>query len=72
MGKVFRIQAQHQAKSIPVEIQYDKTIWSGLSWAAGEVRSVQIPPNGPLVITCSSGEQSEVRLEVELYAVKYR
>jgi hypothetical protein len=72
MGKVFRIQAQHQAKSIPVEIQYDKTIWSGLSWAAGEVRSTQIPPNGPLVITCSSGEQSEVRLEVELYAVKYR
>ena len=72
MEKVFQIQARHQANSLPIEIQYGKTIWSGLSWAAGEVRSAEIPRDGPLVITCSSGEKSEVSLEVELYAVKYR
>jgi len=72
MGKVFQIHVQQQAKSIPVEIQYDKAIWSGLSWAAGEVRSAAIAGNGPLVVTCSSGEKDDVKLEVHLYAVKYR
>jgi len=71
MGKVFQIQVQ-QARSIPVEIQYDKAIWSGLSWAAGEIRSAEIAANGPLVVTCFSGEKDEVKLEVQLYAVKYR
>ena len=72
MGKVFQIQVQQQGKSLPVEIQYDKAIWSGLSWAAGEVRSTEIADNSPLVITCSSGEKDNVSLEVQLYAVKYR
>jgi len=72
MEKVFRIEVRRQAKSLPIEIQYDKIIWSGQSWAAGEVRSAEIAGNEPLVITCSSGEKDEVRLEVKLYAVKYR
>ena len=72
MGKVFQIQVQQRTKSVPVQIQYDKAIWSGLSWAAGEIPSAEIAGNGPLVVTCSSGETDEVKLEVQLYAVKYQ
>src|ERR1700733_6129549 len=35
MGKVFILTALQDGKTLPVEINYDKVIWSGLSWAVG-------------------------------------
>ena len=37
MGKFFVLSASQDGKPLPVEINYDKVIWSGLSWAVGEI-----------------------------------
>jgi hypothetical protein len=35
VGKVLTLQATQSGKSIPIQIDYDKMIWSGLSWGCG-------------------------------------
>jgi hypothetical protein len=71
MGKVFVISASQDGKFLPVEINYDKVIWSGLSWAVGEVRRSGLKPGVPVEINCSSAEESPVQLEGQIFAVEY-
>jgi hypothetical protein len=70
MGKVFVIKAWQGGKSLPVEIDYDKVIWSGLSWAVGEIRHTTLKPGEPVEVECSSTEEG-VRLEGKVYGVEY-
>jgi hypothetical protein len=70
MGKVFLLRAWQNGHELPVEINYDKVIWSGLSWAVGEVRQKDMKP-GELRVQCSSTEESDVRLDGKLYQVEY-
>jgi hypothetical protein len=71
MGKVFKIYAEQDGKVLPVEINYDKLIWSGLSWGAGEIERGNFVSGRPITIRCSSAEKDPVRLEGELYEVVY-
>lgn len=38
IGKLLRITATQEGKDLPVEIRYDRAIWSGMSWAVGKSR----------------------------------
>ena len=38
MGKVFTIEATQEGHAVPVHIDYDKIVWSGMSWAVGEIK----------------------------------
>lgn len=71
MGKVFVLRASQDGNPLPVEINYDKVIWSGLSWAVGEVRHGALKPGVPVQIEASSAEESPVQLEGKIYAVEY-
>ncbi len=71
MGKVLQISATQAGKSLPVDINYDKQIWSGLSWGAGEIKRTEIKSKGPILIRCSSAEKSKVALEGHVYEVQY-
>jgi hypothetical protein len=71
MSKVFVLQAWQNGRPLPVEINYDKVIWSGLSWAAGEVRHSGLKPGSPVTIQGSSEEGDEVRLEGKVFVVNY-
>jgi hypothetical protein len=71
MGKVFILRALQDGRKLPVEISYDKVIWSGLSWAVGEVRHSDLKPGTPVQIDCLSEEDSPVELEGRIYAVEY-
>jgi hypothetical protein len=71
MGKVFRLGALQDGKPVPVEINYDKVIWSGLSWAVGEIRHSALKPGIPVVIECSSAEGDAVVLEGKVFEVTY-
>jgi hypothetical protein len=71
VGKVLKILAEQSGRSLPVEINYDKQIWSGLSWGAGEVKHANFSPGQPILIRCSSAEQGTVQLEARVYAVEY-
>jgi hypothetical protein len=70
--KIMAITAEQNGHAILVKINYDKAIWSGLSWAVGEISSKNIDPATPIIIRCSTSEKSEVTLDCALYQVEYK
>lgn len=71
VGSVLKIVAEQNGKPLPIEMNYDKVIWSGLSWGAGEIRHADFIGGRPLTIRCSSAEKNAVTLEARVYAVEY-
>jgi hypothetical protein len=71
MSKVFILEAWQNGRPLPVQINYDNVIWSGLSWAAGEVRHSGLKPGSPVTIQGSSEEGDELRLEGKVFVVNY-
>jgi len=71
VGRVLKIIVEQDGKPLTVEISYDKQVWSGLSWGAGEVKHASFEAGKPIRIRCSSEEKSKVVLEGHLYAVAY-
>jgi hypothetical protein len=67
MDSYFIIVAKQSGKSVPVHIQYDKVIWSGLSWAAGEILESDFNSEVSLDIQCISKDSEEVKLKAEVY-----
>jgi hypothetical protein len=66
---VIVIKVTQDGKDIPLHIEYDKMIWSGLSWGAGEVKHGTFDPDKPLDIQCISKENDELTLKADIYAV---
>jgi hypothetical protein len=71
MDAFLKIKVTQNNKALPLKIEYDKMIWSGLSWAAGEIDAKDINADEPLNIECISFEQDELQLRANVYAVKY-
>jgi hypothetical protein len=71
MGKFFVLSASQDSKPLSVEINYDKVIWSGLSWAVGEIGHAALKSGVPVTIECSSAEEGPVQLEGHVYQVEY-
>ena len=69
--EVIKIKATQDGKEIPLYTQYDKVIWSGLSWGVAEARVGTFDNAKPLIIQCSSGEKDELTLTADIYAVGY-
>jgi hypothetical protein len=70
-GKFLVLQATQGGKNIPIEINYDKMIWSGLSWAVGEIRHNALRAGEPIKVRCSSAEKDPVALDCTVFAVQY-
>jgi len=49
MGEVLQIKVVSAGKKIPVSINYNKVIWSGLSWAVGEIAEKDLKDAGPVI-----------------------
>lgn len=71
LGKALHIRAEQDGRQIPIHEEYDRVLWSGLSWAAGEIRQADLQPGVPLTITFESAEKAPVILEGQLYRVRY-
>jgi hypothetical protein len=70
MNELLKIAVKQNEKEIPLNIEYDKMIWSGLSWAAGEIDKKNIDLSKSLSIQCSSSETDELKLKAEVYALE--
>lgn len=70
LGRILTLSCAQGERELPVRIEYDKAIWSGLSWAVGEVSASDIAPGEPVTVGCSS-TMPDVRLEAAVYAVRY-
>lgn len=71
MDKLLKIRCTQAGRELPLVIEYDRMIWSGLSWAAGELRQGSYDPAAPVTIECSSTEKEELRLEARVYLIEY-
>jgi hypothetical protein len=71
MDAFLKITAKQDGKLLPVSIQYDKMIWSGLSWAAGEIKSTHIDQGKPVMIQCISTASEKLQLKMQVYSVEY-
>jgi hypothetical protein len=71
VGKVLTLHVSQGGKDIPLETNYDRVIWSGLSWGVGEVRHGAFSPGQPLVIRCVSAEKDQVVLAGRVFEVEY-
>jgi len=71
MGKFFVLSASQEGKPVPIEIGYDKIIWSGLSWAVGEIKHASLKAGVPVTISCSSAEGGPVTLQGRIFVVNY-
>ncbi len=72
MGKHFVIAAEQGGRPLPVEIHYDKVIWSGLSWAVGEIRHADIAPHKPIRIRLSSAASDpSLHLDGQVFRVEH-
>jgi hypothetical protein len=69
LGKLLTITVEQNGTSLPVSINYDKAIWSGLSWAVGEVYVTEIA--NPIQICCATCEIGDVLLDGVVYQVTY-
>jgi hypothetical protein len=71
MGKVFAFSARQGSHVIPVRIEYNKIIWSGLSWAIGEIDAKSVPSGEPITIQFHSSEKDPIQLDAKIYLVNY-
>ena len=71
MGKLFLLKAEQNNKELPIHEDYDREIWAGLSWAAGEISQNDLQPGPPLTLTFQSMEKDPVTLKGQLYLVNY-
>jgi hypothetical protein len=72
LGQLLKMTAEQDGQAIDVRVNYDKAIWSGLSWAVGEIPAGVLVPGSPVTIRCSTADTMEVTLACELYQVVYR
>ena len=71
LGKMLRIEVSQDEQPAPLKLNYDKAIWSGLSWGVAEVRGRDLKAGGPITVRCRSMENDELHLTAEVYAVSY-
>ncbi len=72
MGRHLVISASQDGNPLPVEIRYDKVIWSGLSWAVGEIRGDDLDRRHPIRIRLATRERdTDVRLSGQVFRVEY-
>lgn len=71
MNEYLAISVKQGKKNVPVKINYDKIIWSGLSWGAGEIDIKDLKSNSPLKITCCSKEGESKNFKIDVYNVVY-
>lgn len=69
MREIFRIRAWQNGRELSVRINYDKVIWSGLSWAAGEIEAGNMSPEQPVAVEISTAEKDPVTLKGAVYFV---
>ena len=71
LGRILCLHAEQDGHPVAIEIIYDKAVWSGLSWAVGELGDETLARGVPVRIRCTTSEPADVKLEARLYRVVY-
>ena len=71
MGKVFVLRATQNGRDLAIRQNYDRVIWSGLSWAVGEIPHAEMRAGEPLHLTLQSTDKDSASVSGKLYLVRY-
>ena len=71
LGQILTIEATQDGKELPVTFQYDKAIWSGLSWAVAEINPKNFDVTKPIKIVFTSTEKRTLTLMGKVFLVNY-
>ena len=71
LGQMLTITVTQHGRKLSTHIEYDKAIWSGLSWAVAEVDPTELDRSTPLTVTCASIDKRPIMLECRAYQVIY-
>lgn len=71
VNEVIKIKVTQDGKEIPQHIEYDKMIWSGLSWGVAEIKEGTFDPAKPLIVECSTSEKDAAKITGTVYSVAY-
>jgi hypothetical protein len=71
VSEVIKINVSQEGRDIPLHIEYDKMIWSGLSWGAAEIKKGTFDPSKSLTVKCATEEKSDLKLVADVYEVEY-
>lgn len=70
MSEYISIHAYCNGTELPVTINYDKVLWSGLSWGVGEF-DIRNKANLPIKIKCMARDGKSSDFKVDIYDVTY-
>lgn len=71
LGRLLTLEAEQNGRAIPLQINYDKAIWSGLSWAVGELDVAALVPDVPVRLRGGTSESANVTLDADVFHVMY-
>jgi hypothetical protein len=71
LGQMLLIEASQGDHNLAVHINYDRPLWSGLSWGVGEIRNRDFDRHRPVRVRCVSLDPQASDLTLQLYAVEY-
>ena len=69
LNKIFRLSVSQSGKEIHFRQDYNKAIWSGLSWIATEIEAEKINSDAPVNIHYESDEPAKA--ELKIFALKH-
>lgn len=70
LDQLLRLEVRQAARVLPVRTQYGKAIWSGLSWASGEVAAAQLDPAQPVLVIGQSSAGEPLELQLECFGIR--
>jgi hypothetical protein len=70
MNEFLSITAKQGEVTLPVRIEYDKMIWCGLSWAAGEINTADMDFKQPVRVICAAKDGESKDFKINIYATK--
>lgn len=70
-GSLLQLSVAQDGKEVAIAVDYDRYVWSGLSWASGEIRGENLRGGRPVTIRCTTVEEGPISLKADLYVVEY-
>lgn len=70
MEKVLTIEVRRSGGVLPLRMTYNRSVWSGLSWAVAEVPAEALQPNEILTVHSTSAEPAPTTLKLEVFRVE--
>lgn len=71
LDRLLRLEVMQRNRAVPFRTEYDRAIWSGLSWAAAEIPAEELTPGAPVLVRFSSSEAEPLNFEVRLFGVAW-